>query len=118
MNETYFWRKPLIPVNRYSQINAAPVHPTPISMDDIEVNGISSSPVTGEINFTVSWMPPTYINGDLQLYEICVGQTPVASTEDCPRELQRWRFTSENLIRNVSVQTTSQVALQVTICFL
>ena len=38
---------------------------------------------SGVLNFSITWAPPTFLNGDLERYEICVGEEGVAGAESC-----------------------------------
>ena len=38
---------------------------------------------SGAISFTVHWEPPLYLNGALERYDVCVGETELEEKEEC-----------------------------------
>ena len=45
----------------------------------LQMNLISSSVLT----FLLTWAPPTFLNGELERYEICIGESEVTGLESC-----------------------------------
>ena len=115
-----------------------PPPPTPVLSDSIAVEGKIYEPGIRRLQFTVSWEPPTYLNGNLSLYQLCFGQQEVVgdqeecslpssrlcllapgtvSTDSTCQELQ---FSSSGLpVRTIQYSldgNTTEVIIQVMIC--
>ena len=84
INDDLFWRQPLIPGREECLIGAPPFPPTPVLKDAITVRGVEFGQ-QGKLDFNVTWEAPTYLNGDLDLYELCLGQEVVSGQESCPQ---------------------------------
>ena len=38
---------------------------------------------TSVLSFSLSWAPPTFLNGALERYEVCIGEGGVTGSETC-----------------------------------
>ena len=83
--EPFYWRRPLLPLPFDCQFTTVAFPPNQISSDAIalDIEPIVEVLSSGILSFTVSWDPPTFLNGDLERYEFCVGEDTLTSTEDC-----------------------------------
>ena len=83
VDDPFFWRRPLVPLQDECIIEAPPFPPTPVLKDTIEVQSSTVGQPLGILYFNVSWEAPTYPNGNLELYELCLGQEVVNGQENC-----------------------------------
>ena len=65
------------------RLPAPPFPPTTISSDNIVVTNETISQQAGLLTLNVFWKPPVYLNGDLEMYEICIGEVVVGKMEEC-----------------------------------
>ena len=76
-----FWRRPLVPASKKCHFTTVAVSPTTISNDSLSVQMKSVS--RSVLNFLLSWSPPMFLNGELERYEICIGEEEMDGSEDC-----------------------------------
>ena len=61
-----------------------PPPPTPVLRDNITVEDTVYDPVIRRLMLTITWVPPIYLNGNLSLYQLCLGQeAAVGDRENC-----------------------------------
>ena len=80
-NDDYFWRKVIVPGKGECDVTTVAHPPVQISRANVSVQMylVSSSVV----NFILTWAPPTFLNGDLERYEICIGEGGITGSATC-----------------------------------
>ena len=82
-NPEFHWRRPLLPRKENCfVVTPPPPPPSPVLSDSIKVEDIVFIPQTGRLQFTVSWEAPIVLNGNLSLYELCLGKKAVSVEEN------------------------------------
>ena len=83
--EPFYWRRPLLPLPIGCQFTTVAFPPNQISSDAIALDIEPTVEIlsSGILSFTVSWDPPTFLNGDLERYEFCISEDTLTSTDDC-----------------------------------
>lgn len=81
--DPFFWREPIIPGRGECEVYAPPFPPTPVRRDTITVIGVEFGQQAEKLDFNVTWEAPTYLNGDLDVYELCLGREVVGEQESC-----------------------------------
>ena len=72
----FFWRGPLIPGSMQCTWKTPPVKPT--TMQTIIATNLTFTEADSLVEFMVTWYPPMYPNGDLELFQLRVGMEEIA----------------------------------------
>ena len=80
--EAFYWRTPVLPSKAdCSKLVAWAQNPTQIHSNSIRIENIDIT--AGEVFFQVYWDPPTYLNGDLDRYEMCISENVQGDRDGC-----------------------------------
>ena len=79
--DPFYWRRAIVPSSNSCTVEAAALPPSTLSSNTITLNKEQFS--SGILSFTVSWKPPLYSNGELERYELCIGENALSGTDDC-----------------------------------
>ena len=71
----FFWRRPLIPRSIECTGNAPPVKPT--TMQTIVATNLTFTEADNLVELVVTWHPPMYPNGVLELFQLRVGMKEI-----------------------------------------
>ena len=85
--EAFYWRTPVLPNKAFCpKLMAWPQNPTQIHSNSIQIENID---ITAEkVLFQVYWDPPTYLNGGLDHYELCISEDVPGDRDECAGRLQ------------------------------
>ena len=72
-----------MPPKAVCNVDAPAFPPTPISSDTIRLSIKPVMPPDSLLHFNVTWAQPAFLNGQLQLYELCIGEETVSGSEEC-----------------------------------
>jgi hypothetical protein len=80
-NDPFHWRRPLIPGKRNCTFPTPAHRPTPVPAQNISLQLEPMS--SGILSFSLTWAPPTFLNGRLERYDVCIGEEAVEGTGRC-----------------------------------